>query len=77
MLDTIATPRGTTVDNPFLGPPPERTAAVICSLGSGLKAVKCFAPATKSVQYAIYNEKDRPVAETAFSLAELNQRYPR
>lgn len=73
---SIRTPPGTHQDSPWSPPVPERTAAAVRNLGSGLRAVKTFSPVTKSVQYAIYSAKDRPVQETAMSLHDLLKRFP-
>lgn len=54
---------------------PERTAAVVRVLNDqGLRAVKALSPV--GVQYAIFNEHDRPAELPAGSLAELLRRYP-
>ena len=76
VLGTIKTPRGTHASNPWLGDPPENTAAVIRELGQEKKAVKALSPITKSIEYAIYNAKDRPCEPSALSLTELTRRYP-
>jgi len=75
-LDTIRTPRGTHASNPWLGEPPERTAAVVRELGDGKRAVKVLSPVSKGIEYAVYNEKDRPCEPSAVSLADLARRYP-
>lgn len=62
-------------NNPWGPSPPARTAAVVRSLGNGLRAVKVVQPDGK-IRYAIYNDKDRPAEMPASSIKELLARHP-
>ena len=77
VLGSIATPFGTHNDSPFI-PLAPRTVAVVRDLGDNLRAVKILFPKgeVREVQYAIYNVANQPVQPVAYSLAELERRFP-
>jgi hypothetical protein len=75
-LTTVKNPQGQ-YGMPFgLSQPDPEIQAVVKQLPGGLRAVKVKTPVSGDIAYAIWNDKNRGVRDSVFSVKMLLQMYP-